>query len=131
MRKHSGMSLYFAEHRKVRANGVDACIINHESKRAITQEMSCQWVTNPEKTKEEKTTKYGPRRWELKQKYQGYIVKQYSIIMVILGGWSRDLEDELNELVGSKSKGYLPNMPKAAILGTLNISWKRLKLQHE
>ena len=126
MRKHSGMSLYFAEHRKVRANGVDARIINHESKRAITQEMSYQWVTNPEKT-----TKYGPRRWELKQKYQGYKVKQYSIIMVILGGWSRDLEDELNELVGSKSKGYLHNMPKAVILGTLNISWKRLKLKHE
>jgi len=41
--------------------------------------------------------------------------------MDVLGGWSRDLEDELNELVGSKSKGVLHNMPKAVISGTLNI----------
>ena len=44
------------------------------------------------------------------------------IIMDVLGGWSRDLEDELNELVGSKSKGVLHNMQKAVISGTLNIS---------
>ena len=42
--------------------------------------------------------------------------------MEVLGGWSRDLEDELNELVGSKSKGDLHNMQKAVISGTLNIS---------
>ena len=43
--------------------------------------------------------------------------------MDVLGGWSQDLEDELNELVGSKSKGVLHiNMQKAVILGTLNIS---------
>ena len=81
----------FAEHQEVRANRVDARIINHESKRAITLEMSCQWVTNREKKEEEKTTKYGPLRWELKQKQQGYEVKQYIIIMDVLGGWCRDL----------------------------------------
>ena len=37
--------------------------------------------SNREKKKEEKTTKYGPLRWELKQKYQGYNVKQYNIVM--------------------------------------------------
>ena len=42
--------------------------------------------------------------------------------MEVLGGWSRDLEDELNELVESKSKGVFHNMQKAVILGTLNIS---------
>ena len=42
--------------------------------------------------------------------------------MDTLGGWSRDLEDQLNELVGSKSKGVLHNMQKAVISGTLNIS---------
>ena len=112
----------FAEHQEVRANRVDARIINHVSKRVITLEISCPCVTNREKKKEEKTTKYGPLRWELKQNYQGYKVKQYNIIMDVLGGWSRDLKDELNELVGSKSKGVLHNMQKAVISGTLNIS---------
>ena len=103
-------ALLFAEHQEVRANRVDARIINHVSKRVITLEMSCPWVTNREK-KEEKTTKYGPLRWELKQKYQGYEVKQYNIIM-----------DVLVEMVGSKSKGVLHDMQKAVIAGTLNIS---------
>ena len=49
-------------------------------------------------------------------------MKQYNTIMDVLGGWSRDLEDELNELVGSKSKGVLHNMQKAVISGTLNTS---------
>ena len=38
---------------------------NHLLKRVITLEMSCLWVTNREKKKEEKTAKYGPLRWEL------------------------------------------------------------------
>ena len=84
--------------------------------------MSCPWVTNWKKKKEEKTTKYGPLRWELKQKYRGYEVKQYNIIMDVLGGWCRDLEVKLKELVGSKSKGVLHNVQKAVLLGTLNIS---------
>ena len=112
----------FAEHQEVRTNRVDARIINHVSKRVITLEMSCPWVTNLEKKKEEKTTKYRPLRWELKQNYQGYKVKQYNIIIEVLGGWSRDLEDELSELVGSKSKGVLHNMQKAVISGTLDSS---------
>ena len=52
----------------------------------------------------------------VKQKYQGYEVKQYNIITNVLGGWCRDLE------VGSKTKGVLHNMQKAVISGTLNIS---------
>ena len=121
MRKHSGMFPFFAELQEVRANRVDARIINHESKRVITLEMSCPWVTNREK-KEEKTTKYGPLHCELKQKYQGYEVKQYNIIMDVLGGWCRDLEVKLKELVGSKSKGVLHNMQRTVLSGTLNIS---------
>ena len=105
----------FAEHQEVRANRIDVRIINHESKRVITLEMSCPWVTNRERKEEEKTTKYGPLRWELKQKYQGYEVKQYNIIMGVLGGWCRDLEVKLKKLVGSMSKGVLHKMPKAVL----------------
>ena len=108
------------EHQEVRANRVDPRIINHESKRVITPEMRCPWVTNREKKEEEKTTrKYGPHRWELK-KYQGYEVKQYNIIIDVLGGRCRDLEVKLKELVGSKSNGVLHDMQKAVLSGTLN-----------
>ena len=36
-------------------------------------EMSCAWVSNPQKKTSEKTTKYAPLRWELKQKYSGLV----------------------------------------------------------
>lgn len=112
----------FAEHQEVRANKIDARIIDHESRLIITLEMSFPWITNRGKKKEEKPSKYGPLRWELKRKYQEYEVKQYNIIMDALGGWCRDLEAEMKELVGNKSKGVLQNMQKAVISGTLNIS---------
>ena len=44
----------FAEH-QVRANRVDACIINHASKRVISLEMSCPWVTNRKKRRRPKS----------------------------------------------------------------------------
>ena len=50
-------------------------------------------------------------------------MKQYNIIMDVLGGCCQDLDAELKELVGSKSKGVLYNIQKAVISGTLNISW--------
>ena len=84
--------------------------------------MSCPRVTNWEEKEEEKTTKYGPLRWELKQKDQGYEVKQYNIIMDVLEGWCQDLKVKLKKLVGSKSKGVLHNMQKAVLSGTLNIA---------
>ena len=74
----------------------------------------------PGEKKEEEITKYGPLRWELKQKYRGYEVKQYNIIMDVLGGWCRDFK--LKELLGSKSNGVLHNIWKAALSGTLNIA---------
>ena len=106
----------FAEHQEVKANRVDALIINHESKRVITQEMSCPWVTNREKKEEEKATKYGPLRWVLKQKYQGYEVKQYNIIMDVLGTWCRDLEVKLKEV---RVREFIILMQKAVLSGTL------------
>ena len=90
----------FAEHQEVRANRVDACIINQVSKGVITLEMSCPWVKNREKKNGEKTTKYGPFRWELKQNYQRYKVKECNIIMDVLRRWSLDLNEmDLNEMV--------------------------------
>ena len=112
----------FAEHQEVGANRVHVRIINHESKRVVTLEMSCSWVTDREKKEEEKSTKYGQLRRELKQKYQGYEMKQYNIMINVLGRWFRDLEVRLKVLVGSKSNGVLHKMQRAVLSGTLNIS---------
>ena len=40
------------------------------------------------KKDEEKTLKYGPMMWELKQRYNGYRVEQYNVITDVLGGYS-------------------------------------------
>ena len=44
--------------------------------------MSCPWVNNREKKSKEKTVKYVPLRWELKQQFPGYEVKQPNIIII-------------------------------------------------
>ena len=52
-----------------------------------------------EENHEIRTAPLGP---ELKQKYQGYEVKQYNMIMDVLGGWCPYLEVQLKQLVESK-----------------------------
>ena len=48
--------------------------------------------------------KYAPLRWELKQKYPGYEISQYNIIVHVLGDWSTDLEIAVKELVGRRHR---------------------------
>ena len=36
--------------------------------------------------------KYGPLSSKLKDKYNGYEVHQYNIIMDVLGGWSKETD---------------------------------------
>ena len=84
----------------------------------MTIEMSCRWISNREKKSEEKTMKYGPLRWELKEQYKGYEVHQYNIIMDVLGGWSEDTEISVRSLVGRKTT----QVQKAVLSATLNIA---------
>ena len=97
----------YADHQEVRANRVDARVVNHVSKKVMTIEMSCPRISNREKKSEEKTMKYGPLRWELKEKYKGYEVHQYNIIMDVLGGWSEETEISVQSLVGRKTTHVL------------------------
>ena len=82
----------YADHQEVRANRVDARFVNHVTKKVMTIEMSCPWISNREKKSEENTMKYGPLRWELKEQFKRYDVHQYNIIMDVLGGWSKETE---------------------------------------
>ena len=45
---------------EVRANRIDARIVNKEQKRVLAIEMSCPWLDNCEVKEMEKTQKYGP-----------------------------------------------------------------------
>ena len=88
----------------------------------IIMEMSCPWVSNRQKKTSEKTMKYAPLRWELKQNYPGYEILQYNIIVDVLEGWSTNVEVAVKELVGRRHRDTLKKMQRACLSVTLNIA---------
>ena len=120
----------YGEFQELRANTVDARIVINQHKRVIALEMSCPWVSNRGKKTSEKTMKYAPLRWEMKQRYPGYEIAQYNIIIDVLGRWSKDLNDTLQKFVGNRAKDVLRKMQKACLSETLNIA-RTLKSQRE
>ena len=57
----------YADHTEVRANRVDARIVDMERKTVNLLEMTCPWIENRKQKDEEKTLKYAPLRWEIKK----------------------------------------------------------------
>ena len=107
---------------ELQANRIDAKIVNHKSKEVVVLEMSWPWIENREKKDEGKSVKYGPLQWELQERYPGYTVQQYNIIIDMLGGWSRTIEGGLRRLLGKKTKDVLRNLQKSVMSSTLNIA---------
>ena len=66
--------------------------------------------------------KYGPTMWELKQRYNGYRVEQYNVIIDVLGGYSKHLEKSVRKLLGARAGSVLERMQKSVISNTLNIA---------
>ena len=66
--------------------------------------MSYQWLENRESIDFDKTTKYSQLRVELMSRYPEYKVNQYNSIMDVLGGCSKEVEQNVKELVGDKCK---------------------------
>ena len=60
--------------------------------------------------------------WELRERNPGYQVKQYNIIIDVLGGYSADVSHAVTELVGEKSATILERMLRSVISNTLNIA---------
>ena len=52
----------------MRANRIDARIVDKEQKRVLAMEMSCPRLDNREVKKIEKTQKYGPLMWQFREK---------------------------------------------------------------
>ena len=75
----------------------------------------------------QKTQKYGPLMWELRERNPGYQVKQYNIIIDVLGGYLADVSHAVKELVGEKSATISQRMQRSVISNTLNIA-RNLKI---
>ena len=88
----------YVDNTHVKANTIDATIVDKEIVSVI--EMNCLSVENREEKDAEKTTKYGSLRWELEQRYPGYRVTQFNIIVHVLGGYSRDVRKALKRTSG-------------------------------
>ena len=108
---------------QVKQKTVDARFVDHEKKKVLAVEMSCPWTENREKKQEEKTINYGPLHWELKQQFPGYDIRQYSIIMDVLGGWSIEVDKAMRELFESRGGKILLRMQRQVISHTLNIAY--------
>ena len=80
--------------------------------------MSCPWIESRAEEDEEKTLKYGPMMWELKQRYNGYRVEQYNVIIDVLGGFSKHLEKSVRKLPRARAL----SVQTTVISNTLNIA---------
>ena len=112
----------FADTTQVKANRIDATVIDKTSKQVRVIEMSCPWLENRESKDFEKTTKYSQLRLELTNRYPEYKVNQYNIIMDVLGGCSKEVQQNIKELVGDKCESIIRQMQKAILSSSLHIA---------
>ena len=70
----------------------------------------------------EKTTKYSQLRLELTNRYPEYKVNQYNIIMNVLEGCSKEVEQNIKKLVGDKCESIVRQMQKAILSSSLHIA---------
>ena len=102
-------------------NRVDARIVDSTAKSVTLLEMSCPWLSKKETKSCEKTEKYAPLRLELKRQFPGYQVKQFNVVMDVLGGYSKELESTIRSLVGfSRGREVLLKMQKVVLSQSLN-----------
>ena len=112
----------FADTTHVKANRIDARIIDNERKEVKLLDMSCPWVENREEKAMEKTSKYGPLRWKLQQRHPDYKITRHNIIIDVLGGYSQDLTKTLKQLVGNRYRSVEAQMQKSVVTSFLHFS---------
>ena len=70
----------------------------------------------------EKTMKYSQLRLEMTNRYLEFKVNQYNIIMDVLGGCSKEVEQNIKELVGDKCESIMRQMQEAILTSSLHIA---------
>ena len=102
----------YAESTVVKSNRVEVGLVDKEKKEVLLMEMTCPWIG-----------KYAPLRWEMKDRYLGYVVKQINIIVDLLGGYSVEVRNKMRELFGEKrARECLMKMQKSILSSILNIA---------
>ena len=115
--------LVYADHTEVRANRVDARIVDKERKTVTLLQMSCPWIENRKQKDEKKNPQVRPLRWEIKEQYPGYKITQIHFVMDVLGGFSNGLRRSLREIFGAKrSRDVLRRMQMSVLSSNLNIA---------
>ena len=115
----------YAESTVVKSNRVNVRLVDKEKKEVFLMEIRCPWIGNRGKkeTDTKKTTKYAPLRWEKKDRYPGYLVKQINIIVDVLGGYSLEVQNKMKELFREKrARECLMKMQKSILSSTLNVA---------
>ena len=102
----------FTDTTQVTANRIDTTVIDKTSKQVRVIEMSCPWLENRESKDFEKTTKYSQLRLELTNRYPEYKVNQYKHHHGCPGGCSKEVEQNIKELVGDKCELIMRQMQK-------------------
>ena len=70
-----------------------------------------------------KDHKYATLRWEMKERYPGYVVTEINIIVDVLRGYSLEVRNKMKELFGEKrARECLMKMQKSILSSTLNIA---------
>ena len=80
-----------ADSNLVTANRIDATIVDKGKRKVSLIELPVDREPGSHEA-EVKATKYAPLRAELKERYPGYHVTQYNIIIDVLGGYSREVK---------------------------------------
>ena len=87
--------------------------------------MSCPRLKSSESKDFEKTTRLAMAtqlRLELTNRYPEYKVNQYNIIMDVLGGCSKEVEQNMKELAGEKCESIKRQVQKAIRPSSLHIA---------
>ena len=87
--------------------------------------MSCPRLKSSESKDFEKTTRLAMAtqlRLELTNRYPEYEVNQYNIIMDVLGGCLKEVEQNMKELAGEKCESIKRQMQKAIRPSSLHIA---------
>ena len=95
----------------------DGKIINKTSKSIFVLEMSIPWMTNRKSKLDEKVTKYKNIIQSLRVDHPGYLVKQLTFIIDCMGGYSKDLTDNLAllKLTRSEIDSILPGIQRIVV----------------
>ena len=105
----------FADTTQVKAKRIDATVIDKTSKQVRVIEMSCSWLENRESKDFKRTAKYSQLRLELTNRYPENKVNQYNIILDVLGGCSKGVEQNRKELVGDNSESVMRQLQKSIL----------------